>query len=200
MARSSREGGPKPSEDRILVAAEKLFGERGFGSTSLRELIAACECSTTAFYARFADKNVVLETLLRGLFEDLHDAAAESLSRARSVAEGFDRGVDVLVAALARRKGLVRIALTEAGEYPAARAVLRQTYGLLAGLLAHQLQALVARKRVNVPDTDALAWAIVGALTMQVTRWAVFEDLDDDGLADALRRTARTLLPKTSRG
>lgn len=194
-----RRGGERPSHDRILAAAERVFGERGYADTSLRELMAASACSTTAFYARFATKEAVLEALLRELLVDLHDAAADALPRERELAGGFDRGVAILVAALAGRRPLVRIALTEAavGERP--RAVLRQAYGMLAALLAAQLARGVERRHLEVEDADALAWALVGALTMAVTRWAVFEELDDAGLVAALRATARTLLPAARR-
>ncbi|HET6582721.1 MAG TPA: helix-turn-helix domain-containing protein, partial [Nannocystaceae bacterium] len=80
MPRSSRERPrARPSHDAILATAERVFAERGFADTSLRELIAACGCSTTAFYARFATKDAVLEVLLRDLLVDLHDVAAEAL-------------------------------------------------------------------------------------------------------------------------
>jgi AcrR family transcriptional regulator len=186
----------KPSHDRILAAAERVFAERGFGSTSLRDLMAAAECSTTAFYARFASKEAVLEALVRQLLTDLHDAAAAELPRAKTLVAGWDVGVDVLVDTVRDRKGLVRVALTEAGQEPAARAVLRQAYGLLAALLAAQLERPSRRKAGAGRDVArARAWALVGALTMQVTRWAVFEELADDALADALRDVARPLLP-----
>ena len=200
VPRSSRERPrARPSHDAILAAAEKLFAERGYADTSLRELIAACGMSTTAFYARFATKDAVLETLLRDLLVDLHDAVAQTLPRAKDPAQGFDKGVDVLVAAIADRRGLVRIALTEAAQSPAARAVLRDAYGMLAALLSRQIARLVERGRIDVADADALAWALVGALTMQVMRWAVFEELGDPALAEALRATARTMLPASTR-
>jgi TetR/AcrR family transcriptional regulator len=194
--RSSREPRARPSHDGILATAERLFAERGYADTALRELIAACGCSTTAFYARFATKEAVLATLLRELLVDLHDAVAQALPKAKDLVAGFDDGVEVLVAALAGRRGLVRIALTEAARVPAARAVLRDAYGMLAALLAGQIARLVERRRIEVADADALAWALVGALTMQVTRWAVFEELDDAALAHSLRATARTMLPR----
>ena len=200
MPRASRERPrARPSHDAILAAAEKLFAERGYADTSLRELIAACGVSTTAFYARFATKEAVLETLLRDLLVDLHDAAAQALPRAKDPAQGFDRGVDVLVAAIAERRGLVRIMLTEAASSPSALAVVRGAYGMLAALLAGEIARLVARGRIDVADADALAWALVGALTMQVMRWAVFDELADDELAEALRATARTMLPAPTR-
>jgi AcrR family transcriptional regulator len=196
VPRSSRERPrARPSHDAILATAERVFAERGYADTSLRELMAACGVSTTAFYARFPTKEAVLETLLRELLVDLHDAVAQALPRAKNPAQGFDEGVDLLVAAIAERRGLVRIALTEAATVAPARAVLRDAYGLLAGLLAGQIAKLVARGRIDVADGDALAWALVGALTMQVMRWAVFEELHDEQLAEALRATARTMLP-----
>jgi hypothetical protein len=66
---------------------------------------------------------------------------------------------------------------------------------MLAALLAGQIARLVDKGRIEVADADALAWAVCGALTMQVMRWAVFEELADDELARALQTTARTLLP-----
>jgi AcrR family transcriptional regulator len=196
VPRSSRERPrARPSHDAILAAAEALFAERGYADTSLRELIAACGVSTTAFYARFATKEAVLETLLRDLFVDLHDAAALALPSAKNPAQGFDKGVDLLVAAITHRRGLLRIALTEAASSSATRAVMREAYGMLAALLAGQIARLVARGRIDVADADALAWALVGALLMQVMRWAVFEELGDDELAEALRATSRTMLP-----
>lgn len=190
---------PKPSHDRILAAAERVFTEKGFGPSSLRDLLTAAECSTTAFYARFPSKDAVLEALIRQLLGDLHDTAADALAREKDPSAGWDLGVDLLVAALADRKGLMKVALTEGAMIPASRDALRDTYALLAALLSGRLQRLADRRRLEVVDADALAWAIVGALTMQVTRWAVFETLDDEGLGKALRATARALFPAPRR-
>jgi AcrR family transcriptional regulator len=186
----------RPSRDKILAAAERVFGERGYGDTSLRELMAAAECSTTAFYARFPSKEAVLETLVRELLEDLYEAAAQALPRTSGVDQGWDEGVRILVEALVGRRGTVRVLLTEASRVPGPRAALRDAYAGLAMLLSLQLKRAAGRGTVEVPDAEALAWAIVGALSMQLTRWAVFEELDDEGLARALRTTAGALLPR----
>lgn len=190
---------PRPSEDRILAAAERVFAEKGYGHCSLRDVLSAAECSTTAFYARFPSKAAVLEALIAQLLGDLHDAAAKVLPRATDLASGWDAGVDVLVSTLSDRKGLVKVALTEAGMSPAPRQALRNAYALLATLLAGNLRRLSDRGRIHIDDADALAWAVVGGLTMHVMRWAVFEELDDAGLATQLRATARSLLPRQKR-
>jgi AcrR family transcriptional regulator len=190
---------PRPSEDRILAAAEQVFADKGYGACSLRDVLAAAECSTTAFYARFKSKEAVLEALIAQLLGDLHDAAAEVLPRATDIALGWDAGIDLLVATLSHRKGLMKLALTEAGMAPGPRTALRSAYASLASLLSANLRRVADRGRIEVADTDALAWAIVGGLNMQVMRWSVFEELDDAGLAESLRATARALLPRQRR-
>jgi AcrR family transcriptional regulator len=184
-ARSRR---ARPSEDRILAAAEALFAERGFGATSLRELIAASGCSTTAFYARFSDPGAVLEALFGRLVDELAAKAAAALAEARSVEHGYALGVDALVGTFRGRRGLVRVALGEGAAVPAVRERTREGYRAMAALLAEGM-------RDRVPDPEALAWALVGAIDLQVRRWAVLDDLDDEGLARNLHAARALLTP-----
>ena len=186
----------KPSADRILVAAEALFASRGYAEVSLRQLIAAAGVSTTAFYARFASTAQVLDTLAERLFAELHAEAAKLLPHARDLDEGIERGVELLCTQLGPRKALVRLVIAEAGAQAPAVAVRRRSYTLLADLLAARLGALAARGRIEAADPRALAWAIVGALEIQVVRWAVWDELELDELREQLRATARAMLPK----
>jgi AcrR family transcriptional regulator len=187
--------GSKPSVDRILAAAERVFAHHGYGETSLRQLIAEAGISTTAFYARFDSKEQVLDALIVDLFMRLDTAAIEALGAARGVDDGFDRGVEALIATLGPRKDLVRLALTEAASSPRSLATLRGAFADLAKMLSARLSRLVERGEVEVEDVEALGWALVGALKIQVIRWAVYGELDDRGLRRALRATARTVLP-----
>jgi AcrR family transcriptional regulator len=190
---------PKPSADRILLAAERVFARHGYGETSLRQLIAASGVSTTAFYARFASKEAVLDALVARLLGDLHAAATNALGAVKSLEDGFDRGVDVLVETMAAHKPLARLTLTEAAASAGASATLRRSYGLLADLLAARLRQVAERGTIEVGDADAFAWALIGALQIQVLRWAVWGELDDAALSAALRATARTMLPAVVR-
>lgn len=185
----------KPSSDRILVAAETLFASRGY-DVSLRQLIAAAGVSTTAFYARFPSKAAVLERLTESLFGDLHVEAIAVLRRARDLDEGIKRGVDLLVDHFSKRKALVRLIIAEAGSVPIVLLKRRQSYMMLAQFLAHYLRALDDRGRIACKDPETVAWALVGALEIQIVRWAVWGDLSDGQLTAALRMSAHTILPK----
>jgi len=186
----------KPSSDRILEASELVFAEHGYGEASLRQLMAAAGVSTTAFYARFDSKEAVMAALTARLFGELYAAAPSVLDQARDLESGIDRGVDLLCDRFAPRKALVRMILSEAGSAPAAVAARRRAYGLLAAFLAARISALVERKRITVADPGALAWALVGALEIQIVRWAVWNEIDLPTLRAQLRAVARAILPR----
>lgn len=186
----------KPSADRILAAAEALFAKHGYGEVSLRQLIAGAGVSTTAFYARFPSKAAVLDALIVRLFAELHQDAGPALRDARDLEDGIARGVDLLCTRLGPKKALVRLAIAETGAHASTAAARSRSYALLAQFLAHRLAALAARGQITAPDPHALAWALVGALDIQVTRWAVWDELSLDELRAQLLATARAILPK----
>jgi AcrR family transcriptional regulator len=189
---SKRDKRVRPSRSGILDAAERVFAERGYADTPLRDLIGACGCSTTAFYARFESKQDVLAALLQRLIDDLTESAADALPQAKSLEHGDRLGIGVLERKLRGKRGLWRIALTEGAHTPHTRPLIRSAYATLAGLLAAQLQL------AGLADEDAepRAWALVGSISMQLTRWAVFEELTQARLSDALGSAAEILLPR----
>lgn len=190
----------RPSADRILVAAEQLFATRGYGEVSLRQLMSAAGVSTTAFYARFDSKAAVLDKLAEQLFADLHAEAAAQLDKVKSFADGIERGVDILCARFAPRKALVRLVIAESGSVAPTLEIRKKSYAMLVAFLAHYLRALTKRGRIDVSDPEGMAWALVGALEMQVVRWAVWDELDVDGLRAQLLVVARAILPVERRG
>lgn len=193
MARSVR-----LSADQIMNAAEKVFARRGYGETSLRQLMAAARVSTTAFYARFPSKEAVLVALGERVLGELHRAVGASLAGVKSRAEGVERGADAVIAALAEHRRLVALILGEGLSSAGVRRGLSLAYRALADLLAAQIVKAAEAAGVSPGDPASLAWAFVGAVQIQVLRWAVFEEIDRDQLSAALRQIGRTLLPSVS--
>jgi len=189
----------KPSADRILEAAEEVFAEHGYAEVSLRQLMSAAGVSTTAFYARFDSKEAVMAALTTRLFSELYAEAPRVLDRARDLERGIVLGVDLLCDRFAPRRALVRMILAETGASKAAVDARRRAYSLLAAFLAARFRALSEKKRIEVPDPDALSWALVGALEIQVTRWAVWNEIDLATLRAQLVAAARAILPDESR-
>lgn len=178
------------------MAAETLFATNGYGDVSLRQLIAAAGVSTTAFYARFESKDAVFNALTERLFADLHHEAAKALPLTKNLDDGIERGVDLLCTLFAPRKPLIRLVIAEAGSVAPTLAIRRKSYSMLVGFLAHYLRALAARGRIECADPESTSWALVGALEMQLVRWAVWDELETDQLRVHLLGVARAILPK----
>jgi len=179
----------------ILDAAERVFIRQGYGETSLRQLMAAAEVSTTAFYARFDSKEAVLVALVDRMLGNLFRAEAEALEAVRSMEEGVERGVEVMAETLGPHRRLVAIALTEALSSAAVRKTFQRAYDGLSKLLAAQLEAAARGRDVTLADAPTLSWAFVGALHIQVLRWSVFEEVGKNDLAAALRGVSRAMMP-----
>jgi AcrR family transcriptional regulator len=186
----------KPSADRILDAAEGVLATQPYSAVSLRTLMAAAQISTTAFYARFDSKEAVVAALTARLFTDLYRGAPGALDPARDRETGIERGVDFVCERFASKKALVRLVLSEAGSAPAAVEARQRAYHLLAGFLTTRLTALNERRRIKVADPHALAWALVGAMEIQIVRWAVWNEIDLPTLRTQLTATARAVLPR----
>jgi AcrR family transcriptional regulator len=186
------------THDQILSAAERVFARRGYGETSLRQLMAAARVSTTAFYARFASKEAVLIALVERLLGELHRAVGAALLQARSSEEAIERGSDAVIETLAGHERLVALILGEGLASPSVRKGLGRAFGSLAELLAAQLAGAAQATGAKIEDPISLSWAFVGAVQIQVARWAIFGEIDRDQLSAAMRQVAHTLLPAVS--
>jgi AcrR family transcriptional regulator len=185
----------RPSADRIVDAAKRVFSRVGYGEASLRQLMAEAGVSTTAFYARFESKEAVLAAMLRQLIEELGAAIVEELAKSTSLEDGFERAIAALSKALIEHRVAVRLALTEAPASAVAMPALRDAYAVMSSLVARRLTRLAEKGTIKVTDPEATAWALVGALDMQISRWAVFDELKDRDLPNALRSTAYAIVP-----
>jgi AcrR family transcriptional regulator len=188
----------KPSADRILAAAEKLFAKHGYAAVPLRQLIAGAGVSTTAFYARFPSKEAVLDALTERLFRELYQDAGPVLRAAPHLEGGIERGIDLLCTRLGPRKPLVRLVIAEAGTHVSSAAARSRSYRMLVAFLAYRLQSLRQRGRIGIAEADEepLAWAVIGAIELQIVRWAVWDELSLEELREQLLVTVRTILPK----
>lgn len=59
------------TRQRILDAATKLFEQRGFAGTSIRELAVLCGMTKAALYYHFPSKEEVLQALVAPFLDDV---------------------------------------------------------------------------------------------------------------------------------
>ncbi|SCL33812.1 transcriptional regulator, TetR family [Micromonospora rhizosphaerae] len=69
------------ARQRIVAAATELFARRGYGATSVQEIVAAAEVTKGALYHWFGSKSELLTSIYRELL-------AEQTQRLREIADG----------------------------------------------------------------------------------------------------------------
>jgi AcrR family transcriptional regulator len=69
------------TKDKILDAAERLFGEQGYSETSLRHIIADAGVNLAAIHYHFGSKEDLLLQLIRRRAEPINQARLEALGR-----------------------------------------------------------------------------------------------------------------------
>ena len=76
------------TKTRILDAAERLFAERGFGSTSLRNITTAAGVNLAAIHYHFHSKDVLLENVITRRSDVVNQRRLEMLGKFRQEAAG----------------------------------------------------------------------------------------------------------------
>ncbi|WP_328391947.1 TetR/AcrR family transcriptional regulator [Nocardia sp. NBC_00416] len=96
-----------PTDQRLILAAERLFAERGIDAVSLRSVMAEAGANVASVHYHFGSKDALVEALISRRSEQLHTRRAELLDTvealgapdARALADAFVRPVGELAAA-----------------------------------------------------------------------------------------------------
>src|SRR6202034_186703 len=72
-------GGDRPPAERLLSAAEHLFGERSYRRTSVADICARAGIATGSFYAHYGSKNDIFAAVVRRINADLRAAMRAAL-------------------------------------------------------------------------------------------------------------------------
>ncbi|ONM48734.1 TetR family transcriptional regulator [Nocardia donostiensis] len=96
-----------PTDQRLIIAAEHLFAERGIDAVSLRAVMAAAGANVASVHYHFGSKEALVEALISQRGDHIHTRRAELLDTierstrpdARALAEAFVRPVAELAAA-----------------------------------------------------------------------------------------------------
>jgi AcrR family transcriptional regulator len=90
-----------PTRDRLVIAAMKLFGEKGYLSTSVQDILREANANAGSLYHAFPTKQDVLVAVL-----DLYRQGIEPMLLAPAWA-GVDDPIERIFALLARYRGLL---------------------------------------------------------------------------------------------
>ena len=122
MSRIAAESRSRPSEPpaepnavrtRILRGAAKVFGERGYGASSVEAILEAAEVSRRTFYRTFRSKEDVLRTLFDNSVQMLIRAVREAAGDRTVQQDLTSSAVDAYLRVHANAGPLARVLLLE---------------------------------------------------------------------------------------
>jgi AcrR family transcriptional regulator len=191
-----------PPAERLLAAAERLFGERSYRRTSVADICAGAGIATGSFYAHFASKADIFSSVIRRINADVRAAMAHALrasgaknQRARERA-AFRAYFDLM----SQRPWVYRI-VREAeflapSEFQAYYERLARGYA--RGVRAAQLDGEVDPKY----DPEVIAYIYTGIghfVGMRWAEWTAGGRVPDDVFDDLMDVLARGLVPDRAR-
>jgi AcrR family transcriptional regulator len=200
VATSRKATEERPPAERLLSAAEHLFGERSYRRTTVADICAQAGIATGSFYAHFNSKADIFAAVIRQINSDVRAAqaaairAAEDTQRARERAS-FRAYFDLM----SRRPWIYRI--VREAEF-LAPAEFRAYYERLARGYARGVRTAQLAGEVDPHyDPEVIAYVYTGLGHFVGMRWAEWTEgrrVPDDIFEDLMNVLAHGLAPGAS--
>ena len=191
--RRGTSGPDVPPSQRLLGAAEELFGERSYWRTTVADICARAGIATGSFYAHFDSKAAIFTAVVRQINEDLRKAIRAAIETAGPAQRDRERAsFRAFFSLLSERPWIDRI--VREAEF-VAPAVFREYYEHLTRGYARGVRQAQLNREVDARyDPEVIAYIYLGIGHFIGMRWAdwtaggqVPEDVADDVL-EVLRR------------
>lgn len=173
------------TRDRVLAAADRLFQERGFDATTIRDIAEASGVSVGSVMAS-GDKNALLVQVFDSLIERGHERPIAAADGDESCATRILNLVQPFVALFTSRPDLSRV-------YASIQVSGRESSPLfthLATLLVDEIGSTLTHHGCTPPDAIAgTAQAIYFAYIGTLFSWSARETLIEAELLDSLHLT-----------
>jgi AcrR family transcriptional regulator len=189
---------PGPAE-RLLTAAEELFGARSYHRTTVADICARAGMATGSFYSYYRSKAEIFAAVVRAINADLRSAMKAALEHADGDQRSRERAsFRVYFDMLSKRPWIDRI--VRESEFVDPR-LFREYYEHLTRGYAHGVRAAQMARDVDARyDPEVIAYAYTGIgnfVGMRWTEWTAGGRVPEDVLDDVLELLARGLALRT---
>jgi AcrR family transcriptional regulator len=192
----------RPPAERLLSAAEYLFGERSYRRTSVAGICARAGIATGSFYAHYGSKADIFAAVVRRINADLRAAMSAALEQVPDNQRARERAAfRAFFDMLSERPWIDRIVRESEFVDPS---LYREYYERLArGYARGVRQAQLAGEVDARYDPEVIAYLYTGAGNFVGMRWADWTaggQVPADVLDDLLEVLARGLAPRAGAG
>jgi AcrR family transcriptional regulator len=190
-------GDDRPPAERLLSAAEQLFGERSYRRTNVADICARAGMATGSFYAHFSSKGDIFAAVVRQINADLRAAMRKALEEAPDDQRSRERAAfGAFFDTLSRRPWIDRIVRESEFVDPG---LFREYYERLARGYARGVRQAQLVGEVDARyDPEVIAYLYTGVgnfIGMRWADWTAGRQVPQDVLDDMLEVLARGLPP-----
>ena len=190
--------GAEPPAERLLSAAEHLFGERSYRRTSVAGICARAGIATGSFYAHYRSKADIFAAVVRRINADLRAAMSAALEQAHDNQRARERAAfGAFFDLVSRRPWIDRIVRESEFVDPG---LFREYYERLArGYARGVRQAQLAGEVDARYDPEVIAYLYTGVgnfIGMRWADWTAGGQVPADVLDDVLEVLGRGLAPQ----
>jgi AcrR family transcriptional regulator len=187
----------RPPAERLLAAAEELFGQRSYSRTTVADICARAGMATGSFYAYFDSKAEIFAAVVRAINADLRMAIKAAMEQAEGGQRARERAsFRAFFEMVSKRPWIDRI--VRESEF-VAPGLFREYYEHLARGYARGVRAAQLAGEVDAHyDPEVIAYIYTGIGNFVGMRWADWTaggQVPDDVLDDVLEFLARGLAP-----
>jgi AcrR family transcriptional regulator len=187
---------PLPPAERLLAAAEELFGERSYRQATVAEICARAGIATGSFYAHFRSKAEIFAAVVRRINADLRAAMRRAIEQAADQRERERAAFRAFFEMLSKRPWMDRIVRESEFVDPG---LFREYYERLARGYARGVRHAQLAGQVDTDyDPEVIAYMYTGIgnfIGMRWADWTAGGQVPDDVLDNVLAVLARGLPP-----
>jgi len=192
----------KPPAQRLLTAAEELFGQRSYHRTTVADICARAGMATGSFYSYYESKAEIFAAVVRAINTDLRRAMKQALERTDGGQRNRERAsFRAYFDMISTRPWIDRIVRESEFVDPG---LFREYYEHLARGYARGVRAAQMDRDIDARyDPEVIAYAYTGIGNFVGMRWAEWTaggHVPEDVLDDVLELLGRGLAPKTEPG
>lgn len=163
--------------DKIIISAKRLFSERGYYKTSVKDITKEAGVGIGTFYIYFDDKHSLYQTILSEYGRYIRKTIAASVKQAKSRQEAERMGIETFVKLVRSDPSMYNV-IWEALYVD--KQLFIDYYKQFSENYARQI-VLAQNAGEIVPDYDpeVLSYMLMGITNFIGLRYAIFEDEED---------------------
>lgn len=171
MSTQQTETGADLTRSRLIDAARKAFGEKGFHATTTRDIASAAGLSPAAVYVHHRTKEDLLYAISRGGHEEILADMRAAIAGGTDTPAKLEAVVNAMVLRHTREFATARVVNYELdGLSPAHRADIEKLRAQIQGIVRRLLRAGAADGVFAIDDVRLTSNAIV-AMAIDAARW-----------------------------